>query len=77
MKILFSLAGLLLTTPALAHTWHVGELAGHSHWVAIGATIAAATLGAIIAKAAKPTSEHQTDDDPEDVDSAASEPAQP
>lgn len=41
------------STPAFAHIGHVGEVAGHTHIIAIGATIAAAALAGFIAKAAK------------------------
>ncbi len=32
----------LLATPALAHVGHLGEVAGHGHWIAAGALGAAA-----------------------------------
>ena len=47
---LTALAGLLpvmlsaLSSSALAHWGHVGELAGHGHWIALGAAAAAAAL---------------------------------
>ncbi|MFY0692676.1 MAG: hypothetical protein JXR14_12230 [Paracoccaceae bacterium] len=43
-------AGLLMASPAVAHVGHVGELAGHDHWVA-GAAIgvaAAITLWGVL-----------------------------
>ncbi|TNE68009.1 DUF6732 family protein [Celeribacter ethanolicus] len=43
----------LLATPALAHPGHLGEMAGHNHWLAgaaIGAAIAIAIWGAIKGK---------------------------
>ncbi|ATG48696.1 hypothetical protein CEW89_14685 [Celeribacter ethanolicus] len=42
-----------LATPALAHPGHLGEMAGHNHWLAgaaIGAAIAIAIWGAIKGK---------------------------
>lgn len=42
-----------VAAPASAHVGHVGELAGHSHWIGIGAIAAAAALAAIIAAAKK------------------------
>jgi len=39
------------STPAFAHIGHVGEVAGHTHIIAIGATIAAAALAGLVAKA--------------------------
>lgn len=39
-----------MPTMALAHGGHVGELAGHSHWVGWAAVAAAAALAAWAAK---------------------------
>lgn len=44
---------LCVPLPALAHIGHVAEVAGHGHLVAIGALVAAAVLGGLIAKAPK------------------------
>ena len=41
----------LAPAPALAHPGHIADLAGHAHWVALGATLAAAALAAALAKA--------------------------
>ena len=47
---LIALAGLspallaAMMSSALAHWGHVGELAGHGHWIALGAAAAAAAL---------------------------------
>ena len=35
---------------AHAHLGHVGELAGHSHWVAVGAAATAAAIAAWLGK---------------------------
>ncbi|WP_075998140.1 DUF6732 family protein [Salaquimonas pukyongi] len=35
---------------AHAHLGHVGELAGHSHWVAVGAAVGAAAIAAWLGK---------------------------
>lgn len=58
----------LVPTPALAHLGHLGEVAGHGHWIALGAFAAAAALAAVLAKAkrAKDKSEIE-DDDAEEV----------
>ncbi len=43
---------LISTVPdALAHAGHLGDLAGHSHWVGLAAGLGAAALAALIAKA--------------------------
>ncbi|WP_029057650.1 DUF6732 family protein [Stappia stellulata] len=41
------------TTAAAAHGGHVGELAGHAHWVGIAAVAAAAALAAGVALAGR------------------------
>ena len=50
MKRIFvsSLALLAFTTPGSAHWGHVGELAGHGHWIGVGALILAGGLAGII-----------------------------
>ena len=44
---------ILLSTPAYAHVGHVGELAGHSHWIgwaALGAAAAIAVGASVLGK---------------------------
>jgi hypothetical protein len=41
------------TTAAQAHGGHIGELAGHAHWVGIAAVAAAAALAAGVALAGR------------------------
>ncbi len=45
----------LVTSPqmAMAHLGHVGELAGHSHWLGLGALAAAAAAIALLPKGRK------------------------
>ena len=38
------------SSQAHAHLGHVGELAGHSHWIAIGAAATAAAIAAWLGK---------------------------
>ena len=38
------------TGHAFAHAGHLGELAGHAHWLGLGAAVAAGALAAAIAK---------------------------
>lgn len=52
-NILFIVCTFVLASPAFAHIGHVGELAGHGHIIAIGATIAASALAGLVAKRAK------------------------
>lgn len=42
-----------LTHPAYAHVGHVGELAGHAHWLGIAAGVAAAAIAVAIVKGKK------------------------
>lgn len=39
----------LLSAPAFAHGGHLGELAGHSHWVGVAALAGAALIAGVIA----------------------------
>ena len=59
--------------PAYAHLGHFGELAGHGHWVALGAGLTAAMLAALLAKK-KREAELQADEE-ETQDDTAGEPA--
>ena len=45
-----SLFSLIVTNSALAHFGHLGELAGHAHWIGLGATVIAGALAASLAK---------------------------
>jgi len=63
---------LVTGSAAHAHGGHLGDLAGHAHWVGLAALIGAAALAALIAKARKndDTSEPQdaetdSEDEPE------------
>jgi hypothetical protein len=40
---------LFLPTSAFAHGGHLGELAGHSHWIGVAALAGAAAIAAVIA----------------------------
>jgi len=65
------IAGLLAATPtaALAHAGHLGELAGHSHWVGVAALAGAALVAGVIAlKGRKRKQEDDTADVDADVD---------
>ncbi|MHA7774526.1 DUF6732 family protein [Roseibium sp. M-1] len=48
-SVLFGLAAALLPSSAYAHGGHLGELAGHSHWVGVAALAGAALVAGIIA----------------------------
>lgn len=44
MKYVLTLFPLIFGTMAAAHPGHVAEVAGHTHWFAIGALVAAAVV---------------------------------
>lgn len=53
-RILAATLTLVLSVSAThAHVGHVGELAGHAHWIGIGALLGAAAIAALAAKAGK------------------------
>jgi hypothetical protein len=73
------LAGLaaMLPTSAFAHGGHLGELAGHSHWVGVAALAGAALVAGIIAL--KDKKQKKAEDAPEarpEDDETAGEAAQ-
>ena len=44
---------IFMTASAQAHVGHLGELAGHSHWLGLGAVVVAGVLAAVVRKASK------------------------
>lgn len=50
----------IFNIPAYAHLGHVGELAGHAHWVGIGAVVVAGALAGIIGKFTENDAEQET-----------------
>jgi len=40
----------VLATPAHAHLGHLGEVAGHGHWIGLGAIAGAAILAGLLGK---------------------------
>ncbi|MEP1443914.1 MAG: DUF6732 family protein [Hyphomicrobiales bacterium] len=74
MKRLFPLTCLIVCAPlpAFAHIGHVAEVAGHGHLVAVGAVVAAAVLGGLIAKIPKKQEiETEAETDPDTVEEDA------
>ncbi|MEO4041643.1 DUF6732 family protein [Hoeflea sp. CAU 1731] len=48
--------------PAFAHMGHLGEVAGHSHWIGLAAALGAAAIAALAHKAGKKKkSENESD----------------
>ena len=48
--LVLSLSTLLVPDFAMAHLGHLGDVAGHSHWIAWGVGLAAAVLAALLGK---------------------------
>lgn len=61
MRLILLSLTLILAGPAHAHLGHVGELAGHSHWIGLGALGIAIGIGIWLGKG-------QKEDEPEEQD---------
>ncbi|POF34332.1 DUF6732 family protein [Roseibium marinum] len=70
--ILAGLAAILIPTSAFAHGGHLGELAGHSHWIGAAALAGAALVAGIVALQGR--KKKQAEDAPE-ADAAEEETA--
>jgi hydrogenase/urease accessory protein HupE len=69
-----ALALAAISTPALAHVGHLGDLAGHDHWVAgaaIGAAIAIGVYGALKGRRKTEKAEEPQDARPEGTEEEA------
>jgi len=53
-----------IVLPAYAHLGHLGDLAGHSHWIGLGAVVVAGVLATVVGK----LSEQECDEDEELAD---------
>ncbi len=65
LRFLTSFAFFGLVSPAHAHLGHVGELAGHAHWVGLGATVVAGALAIAIGKLTEKNSDEVLDEETE------------
>ena len=63
---------LLMPSVAMAHAGHLGELAGHAHWIGLAAIAAAGVIAAI--KLGKKT---DTTEEPEDNQETGDDQEQP
>lgn len=63
---------ILTVSPAAAHFGHAGDLAGHSHWVAIGAAAAATAIAAVLAKRGRAKEEDASETETDDAEETAS-----
>jgi len=41
---------MVLISPSHAHFGHLGDLAGHSHWIGLGAVVVAGALAGLVGK---------------------------
>ena len=61
MRTFVIFSGVLSASPAYAHLGHVGELAGHAHWVGLGAVVVAGALAGVIGKWTESDADPETD----------------
>jgi hypothetical protein len=54
-----------LIAPAYSHAGHIGELAGHAHWVGVAAVLGVAGLAAILTGNKKGKTEETAEEDAE------------
>jgi len=64
MRICLALTLTLTAGPALAHIGHLGEVAGHGHWIALGG-IAIAGAIALLGNRKKPNEDKAESDAPD------------
>ena len=58
----------VLATPAVAHVGHLGEMAGHGHWIAAGALGAAALAAWLAGKGKKADAEVEPEEEMEEAE---------
>ncbi len=60
---------LVLPAPALAHIGHIGEVAGHGHWIALGGIAIAGAIALLGSRKKRPDddAEEVTEDEPEEA----------
>lgn len=59
---------LIFTTNANAHWGHLGEVAGHAHWLGLGAVVVAAGLAGLVGKLSDKDEEKEEEIEPEEVE---------
>ncbi len=59
----FILPATALATPAHAHVGHLGEVAGHGHWIGLGLIAGAAILAGLLNKGRKAEEAGPEDDE--------------
>ncbi|MCF2871804.1 hypothetical protein L0664_12060 [Octadecabacter sp. G9-8] len=66
MRLPLALLFAALANPALAHIGHIGDVAGHGHWIALGGIAIAGAIALLGAR--KKPKDDQVEDDAEDTD---------
>jgi len=65
LRTILILCGVLFAGPAFAHLGHVGEVAGHSHWIGLGAVVVAGIFAAAIGKYTQKDKDEELEEDAE------------
>ena len=73
MRLTLSFILTVLVGPALAHIGHLGEVAGHGHWIALGGIAIAAGIALLGGR--KKSDAAKADDQEDDIDQDEGEPA--
>ena len=75
MRRIIVLTAIAQPLPAFAHVGHLGDLAGHSHWIALGALGIATVVGALASAKGKDRSPDAEEDVPDEEDAETQEAA--
>ncbi len=70
MRLTLALFIILAANPAMAHIGHLGEVAGHGHWAAVGAIAIALGIAALGARKGKKPKDDVAEDDTPDEEAA-------
>jgi len=62
---IFNISSILLSGTAQAHVGHIGDLAGHSHWIGLGAVVVAGAIAVAVGKFAETKPENDTKEEDE------------
>lgn len=73
MRYLLAFILAISSGPAFAHIGHIGEVAGHSHWIALGGIAIAGAIALLGAR--KKSDKSEPDDDPEEIQDDEEAPA--
>lgn len=71
MRTIITLLITLSAGPALAHIGHLGEVAGHGHWIALGGIAIAAGIAILTGRKDKKSQDELVEDDIEEEEAPA------